>query len=471
MKRVLSLALCSAVTLTAQSPAPVLGKPGALRVPAVNSAKLSNGITVKLVENHELPLAQLSIVIDGGNRLDGAEPGLTSFTASMLREGAGARDANAIASELAFLGANLTAGSTWDLLTVGLNVPTRTLAPALDILADVVLRPTFTTSTVNRRRDLRLAGILQNIDRPEAVADLAFNHVLYPAGHPYRISPDGDSASTARLDSVKVRTFHTRAFVPSRTTILVGGDLTLAQAIALLEPRFGSWRSNVTPLEVPRVTAPAVARDTIQVYLIDKPGAAQSVISIGATGVEYTSPDRPAINVMNTLLGGSFTSRLNATLREKKGYTYGASSGFTYRRVPGPFLANASVRTDVTDSSLIEFFRELRAIRDARATDPEVERARSYVALRVPQALETNGQIVGQLTSLGVYGLSLADLTAYMSRVQAVTAADVQRVARATIPVTRVAVVVVGDLKKIRPGIEALHLGPITVLDAKDVAR
>jgi zinc protease len=201
------------------------------------------------------------------------------------------------------------------------------------------------------------------------------------------------------------------------------------------------------------------------VCLVDKPGAAQSVIMIGNPGVDRRSPDYYALQVMNTLLGGSFSSRLNSNLRETKGYTYGAFSDFEYRPLPGPFSARAAVRTDVTDSSLVEFFREFRRIRDSVVTDEELRRAQAFIALQLPGEFETAGGLASQLSGLLIFGLPLEYYRNYIPRIMAVTASEVQRVARKYLRPDQVSIIVVGDLQKIRAGITALKLGPHRVVD------
>jgi zinc protease len=199
--------------------------------------------------------------------------------------------------------------------------------------------------------------------------------------------------------------------------------------------------------------------------LVDKPGAAQSVVAIGAPGVTRRSPDYPAITLMNTILGGSFSSRLNDVLREQKGYTYGAGSGYSWRPLPGPFTASAQVRSNVTDSSLAIFFREFRRIRDSGVTGTELERARAYLVLGSLGDFETTGQVAGQLAALTVLGLPLTTIPADLAAIQHLTAADVQRAARTYLDPDHLTVVVVGDIATIRPGIEALGLGPVEVRD------
>ncbi len=444
------------------SQAPVLGPPPALHLPPVQTTTLSNGLKLYVVEMHEVPVVQFVLSVPGGGRRDDSTLGLASFTANMLDEGADTLDAFGISSQAEYLGATLGTGADWDDMVVSLKVPRRNLKPALDLMGDVALRPTFKATEVARQRDLRLAAILQQRDQPGTMASLAFNALVFPAGHPYHNSLGGDSASTAGLDSAMVRAFYRRVFVPRGATLVVTGDLTLAEARRAAEAEFGAWTGTAP---APVAAAPAVPTAPTAVYLVDKPGAAQSVISIGGPGVERSNPDYAAIQVMNTILGGSFSSRLNQNLRETKGYSYGAGSGFSYRPLPGPFSASAAVRTDVTDSSLIEFFKELRGLRDSAVTPVELQRAKSYLALGLAGDFETTSQMAGQIEQLVTFGLPLDYYNGYVPKIMAVTVADVQRVARTYLRPDRVRVVVVGDVAKIRPGIEALHLGPVSVRD------
>jgi predicted Zn-dependent peptidase len=454
-----------------RSRAPALGDAPPLTVPTVRASRLANGAALKVVEQRELPLVHITLQFAGGGRLDNDTPGLASFVALMIREGAGNRDANALQSELAYLGASLFASADWDNSTVTLRVAKRNLEPALDLMADVVLRPRFATADVRRQRDLRLAGLLQQKDQPRTLATMAFNRALFPAGHPYRRMLGGDSASTAVLDSAMVRVFHDGAYRPLRATFTVVGDIGDAEARSLLERRFGNWSVGGAERRPAPVLVAATRNQSRRVILVDKPGAAQSVIMVGAPGLERTSPDYAAIQVMNTILGGSFSSRLNTNLRETKGYTYGANSGFQWRPLPGAFIASSDVRTDVTDSSLVEVFKEIRAIRETPVSDAELARAKAYIALGIPGDLESTAQIANQLTALALFNLPLAWLQEYVTAVNAVTAADVQRVARRYIPDDAATVVVVGDLAKIRAGIEALDLGAVSVVTVAELAQ
>lgn len=451
--------------------APALAPSPALVVPTVKRVRLDNGVGLRVVEQRELPLVHITLQLAGGGRLDRDQAGLATFVATMIREGAGARDANALQAELAFLGASLSAGADWDNTSITLRVARRNLEPALDLMADVVMRPRFAAADVRRQRDLRLASLLQQKDQPRALGSLAFNQLLFPAGHPYNKSLGGDSASTASLDSATVRAFHTGAYRPARATFTVVGDISDAEARTLLERRFGEWRATGVERTPAPVLVNAVRSPSRRVYLVDKPGAAQSVIMIGTPGLERTTPDYAAIQVMNTILGGSFSSRLNSNLRETKGYTYGAGSGFQWRPLPGAFTASSDVRTNVTDSSLVEFFKEMRLLRDSVVGADELARAKAYLALGVPGDLESTAQIAGQITELAAFNLPLTWLQEYVTQINAVTAADVQRVARRLLPVDMATIIVVGDLAQIRAGIERLNLGPITVIDVAELTK
>jgi predicted Zn-dependent peptidase len=469
------LFLLAPATLAAQKSAytrpPALPVAASLAVPTVKSAALPNGVKLNVVEQHELPLVQVTLTVSGGSRLDGDTPGIATFMANMLDEGAGTRDASGLQSELAYLGANLSTTADWDRFTIGLKVPVRALPAALALMADVALRPAFRAEEVRRQRDLRLTSLLQMRDQPNALANLAFNQAVFPATHPYARNAAGDSATVAAYDSARVRRFYDGAMRPERATLFVVGDVKEAQVRTLMTQTFGSWRANGTATTPAPVPAAVAAPTATRVWLVDKPEAAQSVIIVGWPGVERTSPDYAALAVLNTLLGGSFTSRLNMNLRETRGYSYGASSGFAFRVVPGPFAASSSVRTNVTDSSLIEIFKELRGVRDVAVPQDEIDRAKAYVELGIPGTLESTSQVANQMASLATFGLTLDELPRLATRVRAVTAADVQRVARQYLTPDRAHVVVVGDLSKVKEPIEKLGLGSSTTIEVSRLAK
>jgi zinc protease len=457
--------LVAASPATAQvTTAPPLGAAPALTIPSLERATLPNGLTIIVARNAEVPLVEARLLIDGGARIAGVPPGLATFTASLLTEGADGMSALQLAEEIAFLGASINAGAVWEQFGITVRAPKRTFDDALALAAKVVLRPNFASADVNRMRDLRLASFLQARDQPGAVAQRVFYRNVYPAGHPLHVSITGDSASTAPLDSAMVRTFWTRAANPAKATLILAGDVTLAEARDWAARHFGSWRAPAAPLTKPAAATIAAAphRDT-RIILVDKPDAAQSVIMIGAPGVMKSSPDYAAIMVMNTIMGGSFSSRLNDLLREQLGYSYGASSGFSWSPVPGPFVASSQVRTNVTDSSLAVFFREFEKMRTAPVSDDELARGRNYLVLGALGDYETAGDMATAVTASILFNEPLSAVADDLKKITGVTAAQVQAAAQKHLDPKHLTIVIVGDVAKIRPGIEQLKLGPIEV--------
>lgn len=454
----------SAAVSRAQAPdrskAPIPGPAAPLRLPEPARLKLSNAIPVFVVERHKVPLAQVLVVLRTGASADPADrPGLASLTSALLDRGAGPRSALEISDFADFLGANLSFESGWDRTSVGVNVPVARLTDALGLLADLVRNPTFPADEVERVRKERLTDMLQWRDDPEELAAAAFPQAVY-GRHPYGRRVEGNAASLSAVSREDIRRFHASRYAPAAAAIVVAGDVTPAGALPLLEKAFGSWAATGTA--APPAAPPPPSRQIAErrIVLVDKPGAAQSQIWIGRVGPPRQTPDYFAISVANTILGGSFTSRLNHNLRETKGYTYGAFSRFDWRLSTGPFLASAGVQTDKTGPALAEFFKELEAIRQEVPAD-ELRRAKSYVALRYPAGFESGAQVAAKIEDQFVYGLPDDYFNAYVGRIEAVTAADVQRVAREWIDPKSCVVVIVGDRAKIEPEVRALGLGPI----------
>jgi zinc protease len=449
-----------------RSHAPAPGPPPALKLPPIARSTLANGLPVFLVERHKVPLAQVLIVLRGGASADPpASPGLASLTASLLERGAGSRSALEISDLSDYLGADFAAGSGWDATTVGVNVPSARLEPALSLLADLVRRPTFPPAEVERVRSALLTDILQWRDDPEQIAAVAFEQAVFP-NHPYGRPVQGTAASVRAITGDEIRRFHAARYVPGPAAIVAAGDVTGASLLPILYKFFGGWTG--TGGAAPPVIPAARQITRRQVVLVDKPDAPQSQIWIGRVGPARSTPDYFPLVVTNTILGGSFTSRLNHNLREEKGYTYGASSEFDYRLSTGPFLASAAVQTDKTGAALREFFKELEAIR-AAVPAAELEHAKNYVARRFPSAFETSAQLAGRIRDQFVYGLPESYFNDYVSRIEAVTADDVQGVARTWIDPDACVVVVVGDRRKVEPEIRALNLGPLRLESVDDV--
>ena len=466
--------VAASVTLAAQQPdrkqPPPLGPAPALKLPAIQKQLLSNGLAVWIVEHHEVPLAQINLIVRSGSAADPiGKYGVGSLTAAMLDEGAGTRSSLDLADAIEFLGANLSTASSFDASSVRMSVPVSKLAEALPLMSDVALRPSFPVSELDRLRKERLTGLLQARDNAGALIQLAFPRIVFGPTHRYGTSANGLPATIEALTVDDLKTFYRSHFRPDNATLLVVGDLAPATALPMLEKAFGNWKADgMAPLVADVPNAPQLTKR--QVYLVDKPDAAQSQIRIGWVGVSRSTPDYAVLEVLNTVLGGSFTSRLNQNLREKNGYAYGASSGFDMRLSAGPFLASAGVQTDKTADALKEFFNELNGILTPVPPD-ELAKARNYVALGFPGEFETTGDMARKLEELVIYNLPDTTFSNFVPSVTAVTAADLQRAAARFIQPERMAVVVVGDLKVIEGPIRALNLGPITRVPVDSLFR
>ena len=439
---------------------PALPAPTPLVVPPIVERRLPNGLRLLVVEHRELPVLDLLLVVRTGAEADPAgRAGLATLTAAMLDEGAGRRDALAIADQAAFLGARLDTWSGWDASLTSLHVPTARLDSALALLADVVVRPTLPEAELRRLRDERLTELVQLRDEGPAVADRIFPAIVFGDRHPYGRPLIGTEATTRAISRADVQRFHARHYRPNNATIIAVGDVRADDLERRLARLFAEWSAG--PLDAAPVPPPPAAPGT-RVYLVDRPGAAQSSVRIGAPGVARATADYFPLLVLNTVLGGSFTSRLNQNLREVHGYTYGAGSSFGMRRGVGPFQARAEIVAAKTDSALLEFRRELQAIRDTVPRD-ELEKAKQYLQLQLPGEFETPSAIAAQLLPIALHELPLDYFQRYSSRIAAVTQADVQRVARRYLDPSRMAIVVVGDRATIEGPIRASGIAPVVI--------
>lgn len=446
-----------------RSKPPVLGPPPQLVLPPVVERTLPNGMRLLVVERHKLPVADFVLVIPSANA--SANPadraGLAGLTADMLTVGTTTRTALQIADQAAYLGISLTAASGWDATTVALSTPTAQLDSALALFADVVLHPTFPDSDFARVQKERLTSLLQLRDRGPAIADRVYPAVLFGSGSPYGRPAIGTEASVRAMRARDVRGFYDARFTPVGATIIAVGDVTPAQVEAKLGALFGAWpRKAVAPVTVP----PAPPAPPTTIYLVDKPGAAQSSFRVGNVGVARTTPDYFPLIVLNTALGGAFTSRLNLDLRERRGYTYGASSSFDMRRFPGPFTARAEVVSAKTDSALVAFLAELRGIRDS-IPEAELTKTKRYMELGLPSTFETTGEIAMHLAAVALYGLPLDYYNHIVPRIDAVTQGEVQQAAQRYIHPSHLAVVIVGDRKTIEAPLRALRVAPVELRD------
>jgi predicted Zn-dependent peptidase len=427
-----------------------------LILPAVQRRKLSNGLDVLVVEHHELPVVSMNLVMKMGGAGDPeSKAGLASLTADMLDEGTTTRSSLDISNQLSNIGASLSIGTGWDSTTASLRTLTRHMDRALDIYADVITNPSFPDKELQRIRATRLASLRQQRDNPDAIAGLVFQTALYGRNHPYGHPLSGDEASLTSFTGDDVRNFYETYFRPNNSTLIVVGDVKPDAVVAKLEKALAGWKSAHVPAV--DVSAAPVQREHSMIYLVDKPGSVQSVINIGQVGVPRSSPDYFPLYVMNRILGGASSARINMNLREDKGYTYGASSAFSFRRGAGPFTAAAPVQGFSTKESVVEFMKELRGIRGEMPVTPaELDAAKQSIVRGFPRAFETPDQIANQLETIVTYDLPDTYFNSYIERVQAVTLEDINRVANRYLQPDRMAVVIVGDRKAIEQGLRSL---------------
>jgi zinc protease len=443
---------------------PALGQVKNLELPAPVRFTLTNGLKVVLMEKHNVPMVQVNLLIQTGNYDDPVgKEGLASFVMDVLDEGAGTFSALQLADEIEFMGAQIGTGSRPFSSEVNCTAPVARLQQALLLMSTIVLKPTFDAKEIERLKKLRLNGLLQSYDEPNAIAQRAFNQLMFTDASPYgRFANDRSIRSYVRED---LMAFHKTHFLSGNSTLVIAGDVTKQTIQPLLEKYFAAYPKGNAPAKNRPVPAQIKGR---QIYIIDKPGAAQSVISIGRLGPARNDAAYYAVNVLNTILGGSFTSRLNSNLREQHGYAYGASSGFSFWNMPSPFTASSSVQTDVTGPALKEFFIELEKIRQPVPQD-ELTRGKNYNALGYAGRFETNSDLAGTLGAQILYQLPDGYYNGYVGKVLAVTGDEVKAAANQFIVPDNMLVVVVGDRSKIEAGIRQLNLGEIKLLTIEDV--
>ena len=443
---------------------PAPGKTPELRVPTWTKGTLANGAELLVSEKHDLPLISFSITLLGG--ADQFEPAgkqsVASLTAALLSEGTKTRDAEALSNALQLLGTSVNASVIGESGSISFRSTTAKFPATLDILADMLVNPTFPEAGLERLRGQRLVQLTQARAQPGAIANRVFPRVVYGSGHPYgRVVTEESLKAVTRADLVA---FHKAYYQPGRALITVVGDTTAAAVKPIIEKALTAWPKGG---ERPSFTFPAVAEPkATTIFLVDKPGAAQSTFAIGRPGPPRNTPDYYALQVMNTMLGGMFQSRLNANIREEKGYSYGVSSNFGYGKGPGPFRTGGDIVTEKSDAALVEFMKELRGILGARpVTDEELSVAKDALIQRLPGTFASVGSINSALTGLWVQNLPDDYYQQYTKRIAAVTRDDVQRVAKQYVTVDKLDIVIVGDRKVIEGPLKATGIAPIVYYD------
>jgi zinc protease len=443
--------------------APAVGPLPTIGLPRATRFSLTNGLEVVALRRDVAPIVSAALMFRSGAACDPAgKAGVASMTAEMLDEGAGARDALGIAAELEQLGADLWLGSGRDGSQLSVQAPRETFGAAMAIAADILMRPRLEQADWQRVHNDRRTGVVQRRDQPEAVVNVMSDRILFGDAHPYGQPVDGleRTLDAIRLDDV--RAFHATHYRPGHASLVIAGDFDEATLQADLEHLLAGWAPGPSP-PVPRAL-PWPKRPRL--VLVDRPGAPQSIVRLVAPGTDRFSHDRPGLSMLNAILGGSFTSRLNFNLREKHGFTYGAASSFAFLRHAGTFAARAAVFVESTAPAVREMLGELAGLHERPITTEEHAKAHATLLMRVAEGLATTGGMATTFGELGLYGLPLDEPMRFVAALQRTTAEDLRGFAQRYVDPEAACIAIVGDRAAIEPGLRELGLPPPVLFNA-----
>ena len=450
-----------------RSKEPAPGSPMSLKLPALQKAKLSNGLNIVLAERHSAPVVNFTLMVDSGYSADpSAAPGTASFSQRMLEEGTPTRDSLKIGEELESLSANFNAGANLDWSLVSLNTLKSTMDKSLDIYADLILHPAFPQKEFERLQKERIASIKREKVTPQTMALRVVPALIYGKGHPYALpfTGTGTEASVQKMTREDLAHFHDTWFKPNNATLLVVGDTSLAEIQPKLEKLLASWK----PGDVPQRTVPHVDQpEKDVVYLIDRPGSGQSVIFGAQLAPPLKDPDALALQLVNDIFGGKFSSRINMNLREDKHWSYGVRSVLAGARGQRPYISISAVQTDKTKESMVELVKEYNGIAGEKPiTDEELKDEQNNVTLGLPGTFETAQQLSGAYGTILQNGLSEDYYNTFTERATALTPSSANEIAKKYIQPSHLVWVVVGDMSKVEDGIRSLNLGDVHKIDA-----
>lgn len=447
-----------------RSKVPESPKATALKVPSWTRTKLATGAELIVSQKRDLPLVSVNVnFIGGSNQFELADKlGVGSFAAQMLSEGTTTRSGDQLADAQQMLGTQVTTSVSGESGSMGFTALSDKLEPALELMADMLLNPSFPADALERLRGQRLVALTQAKDQPNAIATVVFNHVVFGDAHPYgRAFNETTTKAITRNDVVA---FHQAYFQPGRAVITVVGDVDPARVRSAFEKAFAGWKAGGERPSFAYPVAPASKATTI--YLVDKPKAAQSVFAMGTPGPARDTPDYYAVAVMNHILGGLFQSRLNHLIREVKGYSYGVRSSFEFGKGPGAFRAGGGIITAKTDSALIDFVNELRGVQGGKPfTADEILQGKESLIQSLPRRFASVDQTSSAIGSIYVQDLPEAYFQEYAAKVNAVTSDDLVRVARKYIDMNNMNIIIVGDRAVIDEPLRKTGIAPIVYLD------
>lgn len=447
------------------APRPNPGTPRDYAFPAVERSTLSNGTRVAVAHIPRLPLVTVMALVDAGSSCDetGRE-GAAALTAGVLAEGTTRVDGAALTEQFELLGTGLTSASDWDDATTHVAVTPERLETAMGLLGEVLTSPAFSQRDVERHKAERLAELMQLQAEPRGLADDKFAEYLFVPGSRYALPEAGTMTSVRALDASQLRALHAARYVPGATTLVFAGDVTNERAVQLAERALGSWSG---ALPKPVAVDDRASYDGRRVHIVNKAGAPQSELRVGHAGVPRSHPDYFAITVMNALLGGLFSSRINLNLRERNAFTYGARSEFDWRRGAGPFVVSTAVKTEVTDAAVREILLEIGKMREEKVSADELSLATAYLDGVFPIRYETTNAVAQAIAIAQVYELGDDYYTRYRERIRAVSADDVLRAAQKFLHPDQLLILAAGNAEAIRGPLEELNAGAVIVHEAR----
>jgi predicted Zn-dependent peptidase len=453
------------MTYADRSRLPDIGPDPPFTFPRIARHQLANGLQVRTVEHKTMPVVSMVVQVDAGAVADphGRE-GLAAISADMVDEGTGDLDAIDVSDAFARIGAEYDVDVGPDVTAFTITTLERFAERGASLLADILLRPSLRVADFDRVRKLRLDRLCQLKDSPPAVAERAFLRLMY-GDHAYGHLPIGNPAALGALALDDIVAFHRDRFQPSRATVVVAGPLSHERLYGLAEGAFSGWDKAAASPQGHPAGDTEIGRASTRLAVVAREAAPQSELRIGHLSARRNSPDYPALIVMNALLGGQFVSRINLKLREEKGYTYGARTGFDWRRGIAPFALQASVHTASTADAIADCFSELDAIRGRRPpTDSEMALAKASLTRGYPRGFETAHQVARAVAQLALFELPDTYFEEFVPRVSAVQAADVVSAAERYIDPARTVTLVVGDFQAVGPTLGSLGLGDPQVL-------
>lgn len=417
-----------------------------LKLPPYKKLKLKNGLTVLLMEQHEIPIISLSFIVKSGSVADpSGKEGVASLAASLLRKGTKTRSADQLSAELDFIGGQLAASAGLDYISGRAEFVKKDFAKGLDLFADALLNPTFPQDEVTKLLKQQIDGTKAAKDQAQGVIGNYFSSYLY-GNHPYSRPTGGDEKSLAAITRDDVLKFYGTYFSPANTILAVAGDFNSTEMETALAGKFGAWPAK----QVPAANLPDPPAATgKKLLLVDKPDSTQTYFQIGNVGIARDNADRVYIGVINTLFGGRFTSILNDALRVSSGLTYGARSFFDERKARGPFAISTYTRNETTEKAIDMTLDLLKRLHEKGISEEDLKSAKNYIKGQFPPRIETTDQQAALLTQLEFYGLDERDINEYYARIDAMTLSDAQRVIRQYFPLDNLVFVLIGKASEI----------------------